>query len=110
MPCGAIHNMSWQNTTGAEIHIVQIQIWNGINEGFKSDIPEFVKRRSDGATLIDGGHDDYANGAGGTRIQKENWGGGTYMKLPAGDWLDFIFGCTNPAAGIGGWVVTIWTK
>jgi len=109
-PCGPIHLETWQNNTGAPINIVQIQIWNGLGEGTKSDVTQVVIRQSDGAILIDGGHDDYTNGAGNQRIQKENWGGGTYMILPAGDTLRFVFGCTNPAAGIGGWIVTIWFK
>jgi hypothetical protein len=112
IPCGSpTQTMSWRNTYGATMQIIQIQIWNGLAASAPSDVPEIVKRRSDGAILIDGGHDDYING-GSVRIQKENWGGGaTWMELPAGDWLDFTFSCSAPyVPNTGGWIVTIWTR
>jgi len=52
-----------------------------------ADVPEIVTRISDGAILIDGGHDDYING-GGVRIQSQDWGG-NYFPLGAGDGLLF---------------------
>lgn len=100
------HYKNWGNITGADLSIVKIQIWNGLDYNSRSDVTEIVIRHNDGSILIDGGHDDYDQGS--SRIQREDWGGNLF-RLPAGDSLDFYYGCSQGnTTHQGGWAVTIW--
>jgi hypothetical protein len=99
---GAIQQQTW--TATSLLHLIAIQIWNGLDDGSAADVVENVARKSDGAMVINGNHDDYVNG-GPVRIQKQSWSG-NYFQINAGDSLIFSWMCNG--APQGAWNVTVW--
>jgi hypothetical protein len=103
VPCQQNYStMEWKSQW--VLHIVAIQIWNGLDDGTAADVIEQVTRKSDGSVLIWGNHDDYQNG-GEVRIQKHGWNGNYYLLMP-GDSLVLTYSCTWGVHG--NWVVTFW--
>ena len=78
---GPLHHQNWVNTTGKDLVIVKALIWNGLDYNRISDVPEAVRRHSDGTFVVFGGHDDYDQGS--QRHMAEDWGGNP-LTLAAG--------------------------
>ena len=103
---GATVSKTW--TAPYDVKIQSSEIWFGLDAGCQADVNALLVRKSDGAIINIGNHDDYLNG-GEVRLHQKDFGS-NYFTVKAGDSLVLTGQCMDFKTSCHGtWGATVWT-